>query len=444
MARTRSKGAAAPAAKDKKTKASQTTSNSTSVYALAEEPAIPPQLFVLPKKATSQARIVTLQNPRYSKSTRYLVCPETGFYEFTKIASPKASPRSWLLETCGKDDGSDAQLAKDAEIFIASPIDPLFLVLPALAPIAAKKRMFLSSDDHFDSVAESSGGRKNHLSEILTWPGDALRRILEQRMAAVCDTVEAGDEQMFRLNESKLLDEILAKAKRMSEKGLPKSMEEKFVTKALEAPILGIRTQPVASSAAKPEEEGDSQSSLKAAESTDSQSTTTTTAPALSTSSTSLSEASTAATSVDGSPAPTVEMVSNAMTASPEITALQRLRVAFNFICASYLPPHLTTLLKTQLTSSSSTTSSMFTPLDEYLTKLAKLRQEALAARATTDYSRKRGLGDDEEEDARAEKRRKQAEEEKLKKASQSRGVKQLAKVDTKGMKKMSDFFKKK
>ena len=49
-----------------------------------------------------------------------------------------------------------------------------------------------------------------------------------------------------------------------------------------------------------------------------------------------------------------------------------------------------------------------------------------------------------EEEDERAEKRRKTEAEEKAKKASVSRGVKNLMKVNTTGMKKMSDFFKKK
>ncbi|KAJ4160514.1 hypothetical protein NW754_003633 [Fusarium falciforme] len=57
------------------------------------------------------------------------------------------------------------------------------------------------------------------------------------------------------------------------------------------------------------------------------------------------------------------------------------------------------------------------------------------------DYSRKRDR-DEEEDEARVKKRK--AEEEKKKKSMESRGVRELKKVNTKGMKKMSDFFKKK
>ena len=53
-------------------------------------------------------------------------------------------------------------------------------------------------------------------------------------------------------------------------------------------------------------------------------------------------------------------------------------------------------------------------------------------------------MEDDDEDESRAEKKRKKDEEEKRKKAGESRGVKNLKKVNTAGMKKMSDFFKKK
>jgi Ydr279p protein family (RNase H2 complex component). len=43
--------------------------------------------------------------------------------------------------------------------------------------------------------------------------------------------------------------------------------------------------------------------------------------------------------------------------------------------------------------------------------------------------------------ESRAEKKRRKEEEDKRKNTGQSRGVKELKKVDTSGMKKMSDFF---
>lgn len=446
MARTRStKG---PTAKEKadakadKAKTAATSSSSSSIYTLAPETANPPLFFILPKAATPEARIVTLHNPRYAKPSRYLVCPSTGFFEFNKISPPKGVPRSWLLESNVRIQGGDqpkeegdtppleSQIFDSPDLFIATPIDPLFLVLPALAATDAKnpqkKRMFLASDDHLDTLSElcGSGG---HLSEVLTWP--ASRALLEARIAAVSDSVEAGDDQMYRLSEAKLLDEILAKAWRMSDKGLPRSLEEKFVTKVLEAPILGIRSQVVPVKVVV-KEGGDSPTP----EAGDTQST----VSSVATASSSLSEASTAATSVSGDAAAGGETVENAVTAPEEVLRLQRLRTAFNFICASYVAPGLASTLKRMLPTSEAVD---FAPLDEYMAKLTKLCQEAAAVR-TGDYSRKRGC--EEEADERAEKRRKQEAEDKIKKANQSRGVKSLAKVNTAGMKKMSDFFKKK
>lgn len=82
-----------------------------------------------------------------------------------------------------------------------------------------------------------------------------------------------------------------------------------------------------------------------------------------------------------------------------------------------------------------------FKPLKDRLEHLAKLRAEALASRSLGDFSRKRNLEDEDAAESRAEKKRRKEAEEKKKKAEQSRGVRELKKVDTSGMKKMSDFF---
>ncbi|KUI70054.1 hypothetical protein VM1G_05120 [Cytospora mali] len=441
MARTRSKGADKGA-----TAARRDTTTATSKYILPAEADSPPKILILPNKATPQARVLSLRNPRYSRPTRYLVCPETGAYEFTRIAAPKTTPRSWLIENkpgsneaSGDIDGEatneesksalEAQVARDADLYIATPIDPLFLALPAFAAqLSSAKRMFLSSDDHFDSIAEDSP----LLREILIWP--QWRSLLESRMGSACDTVEAGDEAMFRLNEEKLLGQILVKAKRMSETGLPKSMEERFVTKALEAPVMAKRSSGVATpSTLEPDESqsnGESQT-----DSTESQLSVTT-------SGTTASGTLTAATSVTGdSEALSTKDVTSAIQASGEVVKLQRLRIAFNFICSSYVPPAMSAVLKKKL-AESKVSGVDFRPLDDYVTQLTKLRQEALTARSASDYSRKRTL--DEEDEDRREKRRKKEEDEKRKKAGESRAVRDLKKVNTAGMKKMSDFFTKK
>ena len=84
-----------------------------------------------------------------------------------------------------------------------------------------------------------------------------------------------------------------------------------------------------------------------------------------------------------------------------------------------------------------------FTKLQAHLIELEKFRAQALASRSAEDFSLKRSAYDEDDlEASRAEKKRKQEEEEKKKKM-ESRGVKDLKKVNTTGMKKMSDFFSK-
>ncbi|KAI2610601.1 hypothetical protein GGR54DRAFT_617592 [Hypoxylon sp. NC1633] len=459
MARTTRSKAAASASTTQDSK-STTTSNTKSKYTLPAESANPSKLFILPTKAGKDARIVSLLNPRYAKPTRYLVCPETGIYEFTRIAAPKSTPRSWLIE-CGNtgrteektgQDGAElgTYVTKGADLYVATPVDPVFLLLPAFADPSAStkdgKRMFVSVDDHLDSIHDSSP----HLSEILRWGN--VRKLLESRMAAICDTVEAGDETMFRFSEDKLLTEILSKARKMSEQPLPKSMEDKFVTKALEAPVVGVKRESTTLSSVTQQTQAQvqtetstpaSEASTPKVEATDSQSSVSSSETAAT-----ASEASTAATSVVEESTTTLTTITTtaellpSVHASEQVIKLQRLRTALNFICSCYIAPPLAALLQAKL-SSPSPAGIDFTPLDTYLESLSKLRQEAAAARGMGDYSRKRVL-DEEEVADRAEKRRRKEEDDKRKKAGESRGVRDLKKVNTAGMRKMSDFFKKK
>jgi hypothetical protein len=431
-------------------------------YTLSTPSQSPPKVFILPTKATKDARIVSLLHPRYAKPTRYLVCPETGFYEFTRISAPKSTPRSWLIQTNGDNEESDkkdvaaepahedmsfgAYVTSGAELFLPTPLDPLFLILPTLIGPASKseKRRYISGDDHFDRIQQQSP----HLWEILHWGEGRTRKLLEVRLGAVCDTANAGDERMYRFNEDKLVAEIVSKARRMSSRSLPQSMEEKFVTRPLEAPVLGVKRESIiaaTSSISTSSEPQDCRTpTIDASESQYSLSS-------IDSNASLTSDASTAATSVTA-PEETSESEEKlkaqsmsepqllpAMIASPQVTSLQRLRTAFNFLCSAYIPRQLAEVLQTRLTSHPGVDLA---PLDAYLSELSRLKQEAAAAWSASDYGRKRVL-DDEEIAERAEKKRKKEEEEKRKKAGESRGVRNLKKVDTTGMKKMSDFFKK-
>ncbi|KAI1430719.1 ribonuclease H2, subunit B [Xylaria sp. CBS 124048] len=441
MARTRaSKGTTKATATSDNTTTS--SSSSPSRYTLSSPAQTPPKIFILPNKATKEARIACLLHPRYAKPTRYLVCPETGFYEFTRISAPNSTPRSWLIQCDGE--GSDkttenanfgTYVTNGAELFVATPIDPLFLILPTLieSPGKSEKRRYVSSDDHFDRIQADSP----HLWEILRWGEGRVRSLLEARLGVVCDTVEAGDERVFRFSEDKLASEVLGKARRMSARPLPRSMEEKFVTKPLQAPVLGRKresptvlkeltsAEPVQGASPTPKAEASESSSVSSADA----------------GKTGTSTPATSVTPPEEESQVTDEVLLPAMIASAEVVSLQRLRTAFNFLCSSYVPLSLATMLKTKLATLS--TEVDFAPLDAYMSELSRLKQEADTARSAGDYSRKRAV-DDEELADRAEKKRKKEEEEKRKKAGESRGVKNLKKVNTAGMKKMSDFFKKK
>ncbi|KAI1268006.1 ribonuclease H2, subunit B [Xylariaceae sp. FL1019] len=444
MARTRAtKGADTTVAE----KSRDAASTSASKHILSPPSKNPPKIFILPKKATPSAKIVSLLHPRYSKPTRYLVCPETGFYEFTRVAAPKTTPRSWLIHRPESDTEPETKTDKNAEefntyttssadLFIATPIDPLFLILPTLIdPPKTEKRKYISSDDHFDRIQDSSP----HLWEILQWGDGSIRKLLEDRLAAVCDTVTAGDERMYKFSESKLSAAMLEKASKMSRSSLPASMEEKFVTKLLEAPLMGKK---VTASTTVTVTEGELDEVKTDEESTSGTSTPKPEAESQSSvSSTDTSASFTSVTSVSTTltepTAPDSVVLQPAMVASSEVTALQRLRVAFQFLCSSYIPAALSSTLLTTLASSS---TPDFTPLNTYLSTLQELKA---TAQGPIDYGRKRVLDDDEAAE-RAEKKRKRDEDEKRKKAGESMAVKQLRKVNVAGMKKMSDFFKKK
>lgn len=434
--------------------------------ALAPSEPNPPKLFILPKGASADARIISLPNPATSTPNRYYFCPEKGFYEFTKIAAPRNAPRSWLLvpsrdayearraerEKCdghetephketASHQGADADTAQDpstsagyiarsADLFVAAPIDPLFLMLPALAPPPtsskdSQKQLFLSLDDHLDNLSAAS----SHLRQLLR--RHDLNGRIEQRVAAVCETVDAGDEKMYRLSPEKLLQELLAKAQRMAANRLPASMEEHFVQKVMHVPIMSVKREdssvsaaPVGgttdAAAAAAAAEADSQRpTAEAQESAESQTTVPTTA-------TPLSRTSPATAPPLSAPEP--------------IQHLLRLRTALSFLLSSYTPPHLRSALHTALSNSRPID---FAPLDAHLARLAALKADAHALRAMSDnVSRKRAAADgDEAAEARAEKKRRKEEEEERRKRLESRGVKVLRKADTSGMKKLSAFF---
>ena len=408
----------------------------------------PPKILILPQGASPEARICTLSHPRTLTPSRYYFDPDKGLYEFTCVAAPKSTCRSWLIGRQTRlvnqlDDApttkeepepggvqaneeaidrtiSDGYTVKNAEMLIATPIDHLFVLLPSFIHDSSSKsptsqKLFLSADDLFEKLSEKS----KHFNRVSSH--EQTRSAMEQRLRAVCDTVDAGDEKMYRLNDEKLLRELVLKAKTIVAKGVPASMEERFVRKALETPVMVVKhEQPSIIDVTM------SQNETTTSEAVDSQASTA--------SADSTASASSTATNI------TIPEDATPVTSTSELYHLLRLRTALSYIISSYTPPAIAEPLNALIASDKSPVD--FKILNDHLANIAKMRAEALASRSFGDFSRKRSMyEDDDAAETRAENKRRKEEDEKKKKASESRGIKDLKKVDTRGMKKMSDFF---
>ncbi|KXT05559.1 hypothetical protein AC578_3744 [Pseudocercospora eumusae] len=421
MARTRTgKGATS--------KTEETTSIKPTLKKLEPSVETPPQVFILPKDASSDARIVTIPHPATFAQGRYLVCPERGIYEFTKVSAPKKNPKSWLLapdrpeivpnERANEISNDNGYVLQAPDMMVATPVDPLFLVLPALVGDSKNTAQeFLASTDFIATLTESAP----HLAQVLDQ--SQLEGMFAGRIEAVSDCMDMGDEKMYALALPKLVKELVSKAKRMVARGLPASMEDRFVNQVLDVPVLSIKREESSISIAE-DQTPDADSQVSSAQESQGSATT-------------VSGVSTAATSISF-----MDEKEGAVP-SPEITDLLRLRIALNFILSSYIVPKLRHKLE-PLISDLAVSGQDFSPLDKHLEKVAVLKKEAQALRSLSDnISRKRANEDDDEVvAAKAEKKRKKEEEE-SKKKNMSLGLKKLAKADTSGMKKMSSFFSK-
>jgi hypothetical protein len=411
---------------------------------LAASVTTPPHVFVLPKGAATEARIITLPDPASSSPSRYFVCPEKGFYEFTKVAAPKKACRSWLLaprrnesakiEQSETQEDSEEQepegyVLEQPSMFVATPIDPLFVLLPLL--VGGEAGSYLTFSDFVFTTEKEGLAQLQQLLRQNTFA--KLEKSMEARIGVICDCLDMGDgeDKMYKLSTSKLAAALVSKANNMVKRGLPASMEERFVKQALEVPVLSIRREEssvsIAPEDATPGAEGDNN-------------TATTTPQESSTSSSTAADsnttASTAASSVAATPAGTQP------SAAGDIENLLRIRTGFDFLVTSYVP---TTLHKAIQDVCKSPASSVdFAPLDKHLEHIAGLKKQAQVLRSLSDnISRKRGAEDDEEAMDKAEAKRKKKEEDEIKKKNMSRGVQQLKKADTSGMKKLSSFFTK-
>jgi hypothetical protein len=412
--------------------------NTNTAKELAPSVVNPPHIFILPKDASPAARIVTLPDPASSSPNRYFVCPEKGFFEFTKIAAPKKACRSWLLapdrqankateghanEEVPEEQQDESYVLEKPDMFVATPVDPLFIILPLLT--GGETGSYLTFSDFIYTTERQGLVQLQQLLRQSNFAG--LEKKIEGRMEAVCDCLDMGDgeDKMYQLSTQKLAAALATKANRMAKGRLPASMEERFVRQALEVPVLSVKREDSSISIAAEDAAPGAESKDDTAE-TSQNSTTTVSAATI----------STPATSVAVTP---VEDRSNA---ADEITGLLRVRTALDFLIVSYTPTSLRTAIQNIIKAPTSPVD--FAPLDKHLEYVAGLKKQAQALRSLSDnISRKRSADDDEDALDKAEAKRKKKEEDEIKKKNTSRGVQQLAKVNTTGMKKLSSFFTK-
>lgn len=434
-----------------KTRSKQTTKKAGSKgnaesqpKALPDSEASPPRVLILPANASPRSKIVSLNHPATSQPVRYFYCPETGFFEFMTIAAPRKRPSSWMI-TNGQEpspngnDDDTAYVSQNADLLVATPYDPVFFLLPVLHSLTTKspqKNMFLSAEDYLELLESGSKTWKELLQD------ESTRKRVTAAMARICDVVDAGEEQMYRCSDQKILDLVVKRAKAIVENGIPASIEGRFVTQPLKVPSRRATVPSLQAQASAATEDPEKDSSAESQIST----TATPSEPMDSQSSGASSQsANTPATSF-ASELPTPTESEPAPAPQPEIPAeiihLQRIRVALDLLMRN-IPERLRTLLNTQLSLPSSPID--FAQLTAHVAHVASIRADLEARLSFADnISRKRAFDADEEAaDARAEKKRKEEETKKAKKSTETRAMKELRKVDTSGMMKLTGFFKK-
>lgn len=365
------------------------------------------RICVIPRETGAGSQIIYLPHPAMSDPAAFFFSPDSGrVFEVTKVTAPKKSPRSWLIardDTTESADTEDASIAKgyiieDADMLVATPFDPLFLLTSLFhTGKAQEKNSFRLADDYMDLLSEQSPT----LARLARH--DKFSWLLLKRLESVSDVQDIGDDKVYRLNQVKLAQILVQKACRMIDHVIwPSSMDEVLVKKELDIPVTQA-----------PSAESEDQILEDRAD----------------------QESATA----------TVKDVTVSSVA-PAVVDRMRLRRALDYLMASYIPQNLRTDIEALLHSDELKSTSPLldlTILNDHLEKVKSAKAEAAALRSLSDnISRKRGMDDEEMADARAEKRRKKEEEDKKAKM-ESRAIKNLKKVDTSGMKKLSSFFTK-
>ncbi|ANB12956.1 hypothetical protein AWJ20_1234 [Sugiyamaella lignohabitans] len=155
-------------------------------------PVVLPQQCVLDPR--NDCSIITLPHPRTFSPTQFMIY-DNRLLELTAVSGPnehlKTTPvpvqashsaRSLLF-------GGSNQIISDSKILVATPINPLFLILPTLF---SNRQKFLAAD-YLEEFSEVEG------CELLS------RALFEDRLSLICDVLDDDDGKAYRLSTDKLV-----------------------------------------------------------------------------------------------------------------------------------------------------------------------------------------------------------------------------------------------
>lgn len=323
-------------------------------------------------------------------------------------------------------------MLEKGDLYIATPLDPIFLLLPALCQ--SEEGHWGTLHDHVFLSPHDLAGRYAPLRMILT---SALESKLEASMRVVCDargSLMGDGEAYYHLDVGRVAAVLMRKARKMVERGTwPASLEEKYVSERLRVPERGIEVDLEGKALERTMTKGTGPADPTAVASP----------VPLSPESKGKEDDTTADTAVELPPP-------QSWSHNNDIPSLLRLHTALNYLITSYIPPGLRDRLNPILYHFSNSNPQKFTgppplldlrPLDAHLAHLATLRAQVHALRGLSENilsGQKHGR--EEEVDGEEMKKRKREAEKK----TVSLGVKKLMKADTTGMRKLSSFFGKK
>lgn len=158
----------------------------------------PTERVFLAADDVSTAKVFALTHPRHGARVQFMRTAEQ-LLEVQRFAD--AEPRSWLIAA----EGGGDRVQQDGSFFLATPVDPLFFILPALLEARGTSA---DGPGYYKPLSDIiCGDDAAPLQEhVCTLPG------LVERLRSLCDVNDKYDEPMLRYNDAKTVTWLRGKA----------------------------------------------------------------------------------------------------------------------------------------------------------------------------------------------------------------------------------------